>query len=266
MQRSERPEYIYDYHWGRIVLTAILLVGLGIGAYQFIFSSSEETTQRDVVQKQKTDIYPTEKIEADTSEAKAVSEELVTVKVSQLDKKRMTAIQEVEAPFQKTETAEINAIALELETLKTKEAATKKTPETTSSIEIKAKQYSTKTLDTRTKAELFTATIKRAKLTDQVKRREPGNALPQALTLDPNGLSKVYFYTEVIGQAGKTHYHHWYRNGKLQAKVPITIGSDRWRCYSSKYLTQQQTGEWTVKVKNAKGQLLAQSDFNLINQ
>lgn len=268
MQHSKRPEYTYNYHWGRILFATALLVGLGIGTYQLIFSNNEEptTTQPSIAQERTKYAEPTREIEIAALEAEEVevSEEIATAETPQIQK--VPEIQSNETPTPKKEATEVNAVALEPKAVTKKDATEETASEIIARTEIKVERTSTKSSDTRTKAELFTAAIKRAKLTAQVKRREPGDSLPQDLALDPKGLSKVYFYTEVIGQAGKTHYHHWYRNGKLQAKVPITIGSDRWRCYSSKYLTHQQTGEWSVKVKDAQGKLLAQSDFNFINQ
>ena len=113
----------------------------------------------------------------------------------------------------------------------------------------------------KTQTKLFTDTIKRAMLTFKVQHLDPGDELPLEISLEEGGLSKVYFYTEVLGQAGNTHYHYWYKNDKLITKVPITIGSDRWRCYSSKFLNKHHEGEWKVKIKNRKGKLLAESRF-----
>lgn len=276
MQYTERPEYTYDYHWGRILIVLTLLLGLGGGIYALISSPSntEQTTQAQKLAEVEpmdndTAVSPTLPEAANENSYESLPPQ--TNKDLIADNKEPTETKLVERNPDQAETSEAKAqqtpapeaakepqqviaateVKIEPQVSEASKAPTSSQP--------KEPQVAT---DTRTKAQLFTAAIKRAKLTAEVNRHEPGETLPVQLTLEENGLSKVYFYTEVIGQAGKTHYHHWYHDGKLKAKVPITIGSNRWRCYSSKYLNHQQTGKWTVKVIDAKNRLLAQSHFN----
>lgn len=279
MQYTERPEYTYDYHWGRIVILFALLLGLGAGIYA-LFSSPSETEQR-IPNQELADNTPKESEAASATIKPAVisenSDQVASPPTNTdliADTKQSSEVILVEQSQEqaKANEAKAQSTAVSPQTNKTKEpeqiiaaTALKIEPQVSKASQAPTAIPPTEPkadTDTRTKAKLFTAAIKRAKLTAEVNRREPGEALPEQLTLEESGLSKVYFYTEVIGQAGKTHYHHWYHDGKLKAKVPITIGSNRWRCYSSKYLNHQQTGKWTVKVIDAKNRLLAQSHFN----
>lgn len=282
MQYTERPEYTYDYHWGRILILAALLLSLGGGAY-VLFSSPSDTEQT---------IQTQEFAEVEPLDSKAPASTILPDAVTENSDEPTSPQTSIDSIANTNESSEANLAEKSQEPAETSAAKeqstaasqtvheTKEPQQVIAATAIKIEPQANKVshapatiqptepqaaTDTRTKAKLFTAAIKRAKLTAEVNRREPGETLPAQLTLEENGLSKVYFYTEVIGQVGKTHYHHWYHNGKLKAKVPITIGSNRWRCYSSKYLNHQQTGKWTVKVIDAKNRLLAQSHFNFIS-
>ncbi|PIE41025.1 MAG: hypothetical protein CSA49_05505 [Gammaproteobacteria bacterium] len=272
MQHTETPEYTYTYHWGRIAGAIAVVVVFLFGIYYWLSAPEEKAVPPRLTQTEQPTIeaMPNTQEQAqepEQAEIQAPTPENNTVKAENIHKTDTSKIETVATAPAEAVTPDETASA-PAETVTPVIATTEIKIETVSEQPVNTHteaETPTKT-DTRTKAELFTAAIKRAKLTAQVSRKEPGDSLPYHLAVDPQGLSKVYFYTEVVGQAGKTHYHHWYRNGKLKAKVPIAIGGNRWRCYSSKYLTQQQAGEWTVKVIDAKGRLLAKSSFNFANQ
>lgn len=114
----------------------------------------------------------------------------------------------------------------------------------------------------RSQTAVFSKNIRRAKLTLSITDKEPGEAAPESIHLNEGELTKVFFFTEIIGQAGKTVTHLWYKDGKLKAKVRIPVGSDTWRSYSSKYLDDTMAGEWKVKAVDKKGNELARSEFN----
>ena len=107
--------------------------------------------------------------------------------------------------------------------------------------------------------------IKRAQLTSRMKNREPTDKAGKSIYLE-RGMSKVYFFTEVLGKSGEKITHTWYRNGKPIAKVNLAIGSNRWRCYSSKNLSRNMGGQWSVKVSDQKGKVLASSAFEFITK
>lgn len=306
---ASRPDYVYEYHWGRILLAIVVIAALlGILSYGWLARSSDvdparpadlgstATETAPLVGDSATTTAAAEPVTRDSGaltdntasaarsesepKSEAERESLTQPLVSQADtiapNKDATRIAPTPAPTPTpasdssveastaSKTSQIMAKAIDpaprkqVNTMNTTISATQPTKAAPDAIA----KPSIAASNTRTKAELFTAAIKRAKLTTQVTRLEPGQELPADYKGNPDALSKVYFYTEVLGQAGKTHYHHWYHNGKLTAKVPIAIGSDRWRCYSSKYITDTQTGDWAVKVTDGKGRLLAQSEFH----
>jgi hypothetical protein len=67
---------------------------------------------------------------------------------------------------------------------------------------------------------------------------------------------QVFFFTELVGMEGRTVRHRWELDGQVMAEVPFTVGSPRWRVYSSKRLMPGQTGSWTVSVVAESGEIL----------
>ncbi len=279
---SGTPEYVYEYHWGRIiavisviaVLAGAVVVGLVLtgddsgNTHPLVTESNEaekvaaaESPQASASEPSETTPPTTVVASAPATPDKTESNEITPKEISH----QKTTISETSSKTVSTTTSE-SAPDTEHQTLvrSSQSAANTVTDTVTDTVTAAPEPNQTpasKTAPQPTKAELFTAAIKRAKLTTQVEQLEPGPALPSEFKSNPEDLAKVYFYTEVLGQAGKTHYHRWYHNGELAAKVPIAIGSDRWRCYSSKFLTSKQAGDWEVQVTDAKGRLLAKSEF-----
>ena len=91
--------------------------------------------------------------------------------------------------------------------------------------------------------------VKRAVFTFGIEEREPINDLDSVST----DSTRVYFFTEIVGQAGTSVTHRWVYNGKTMAEVPFQIGGERWRVYSSKKLISEWTGTWKVEVIDANG-------------
>ncbi|OUS07950.1 hypothetical protein A9Q81_00970 [Gammaproteobacteria bacterium 42_54_T18] len=108
---------------------------------------------------------------------------------------------------------------------------------------------------------IYSDNINRAIFTHTLKNKEPNSIINDIVTLDEGGLSRVYFFTDIKNRAGDTFTHTWYRNGKKIVKVRTPIGSDEWRCSSSKYLDKNMEGDWEVKVTDKKGELVASGSF-----
>ena len=78
------------------------------------------------------------------------------------------------------------------------------------------------------------------------------------------GTSVVYCRTRVLGDDEPTNVTHvWYRDGKTQAHVELTVGSSNWRTYSSKKLQPDWTGAWEVRVLDSAGNLLRSEHFTV---
>lgn len=99
--------------------------------------------------------------------------------------------------------------------------------------------------------------VARAQFTSEVRDREPADLL----TSLPNTDTRIYFFTELKGLAGQTVMHRWEHNGKVMAEVPIEVGGERWRTFTSKTLDPSLTGEWKASVIDAGGSTLSASTF-----
>ena len=279
---TQSPEYMYEYHWPRIISFGLIVVGGLAFALVWFFQPSQPVAttaplkapaQAEFVADQDEASPLVEKsdlVEAPPLMAADFSQDNLDSPVAKPTAAKPTAENPLQKaapmPLAKASTNTGNAPQSDTETIKAANETAPDVAEEQSSLAATTSPLppvTQQTTDTRSKAKLFTAAIKRARLTDQVRKREPGDSLPETMKVKTDDLAKVFFYTEVQGQAGTTHYHYWYHNNKLAAKVPITIGSDRWRCYSSKYLTADQTGDWHIKVKDEQGKLLAESEFVL---
>ncbi len=109
---------------------------------------------------------------------------------------------------------------------------------------------------------LFSPAVQRFSLANGVKNREPVADL-QAVSFDENGLATAYAFSEVEGLMGSTLYYHWLHEGEQLAAVRIRVADQRWRSHSSKFINEAKTGVWTVQLRDAKGEVLAQADFTL---
>jgi len=102
-----------------------------------------------------------------------------------------------------------------------------------------------------------TGEVKRAQFCTAVVEREPADDIT---TLAAPAAS-VSFFTELIGMSGKTVTHKWSREGQAMGDVTISVGGDRWRCYSTKTLSPTATGTWMVEVVDDAGTKLVEKSF-----
>ena len=80
----------------------------------------------------------------------------------------------------------------------------------------------------------------------------------------PAGTPVIYCRTRIVGAAEPTVVTHvWYRDGKTEAHVELTVGSSNWRTYSSKKLQPDWTGEWEVRVLDGAGNLVRSETFTV---
>jgi hypothetical protein len=99
--------------------------------------------------------------------------------------------------------------------------------------------------------------VARAQFTREVREREPADQV----TALPNTDTRIYFFTELKGMAGQTVTHRWEHNGKIMAEIPVEVGGERWRTYTSKTLDPSLTGEWKASVIDSAGGTLAAGTF-----
>jgi hypothetical protein len=94
--------------------------------------------------------------------------------------------------------------------------------------------------------------VRRAVFTTGVEEREPVDELMSV----PAGMDTLWFFSEIVDLAGGSITHRWIYGGKTMAEVPFQIGGPRWRVYSSKILSPDRVGQWTVEIVDGDGEVL----------
>ncbi len=91
--------------------------------------------------------------------------------------------------------------------------------------------------------------VARSAFTTAVEAREPVDDL---VVLDED-IERIYFFTELRGLTGQRVTHQWEYDGEVVAEIPFNVRGPRWRVYSSKRLTPELAGKWTVVVVDETG-------------
>ncbi|OUS28617.1 hypothetical protein A9Q99_11420 [Gammaproteobacteria bacterium 45_16_T64] len=251
---AAQEEYHTVIHWDRIVIVAALVVFAIIATTIFTYralTSSPETEAQPLVETEiivpdevsSEDNSPTQE-QTQATEQPAVAEKTVTAPLPE------STIQE--SPPQ--EVAASAPLSMDSKTEKLISEANS---------ELSLSSPSAGTIEPeKPVVEILSADINRAIFSHTVDSdKEPTQAISRTVTIDPSGLTKVHFFTEINNRAGDTFTHTWFRDGKKIVKVRIPIGSDTWRCSSSKYLDKNMAGNWEVKITDKKGDLVASGAF-----
>src|SRR3990170_7528091 len=98
-------------------------------------------------------------------------------------------------------------------------------------------------------AETNSANIARSQFTSAVISREPVDNIE----ILRNDVSTIYFFTELHNLEGQTITHRWEYQGATMAEVAFQVSAQRWRAWSNKQFSPQQTGEWKVSIVDQAG-------------
>ncbi len=103
-------------------------------------------------------------------------------------------------------------------------------------------------------------TVTRAVVARAVENREPvGEG-----TEFPPDVQELACFTQIEGADGETVIYHTWRHGdEVKAKVELSIRGSSWRTWSTKKILPHWTGEWSVKVEDADGNLLTIVSFSI---
>ncbi len=112
--------------------------------------------------------------------------------------------------------------------------------------------------------ELLSDHIIRAQLTTGLEEKEPIDEIPNVLTMDSDGLIRIYLFTEIQGMEGQLHFHDWYLEDERVARVEIRPSVDPMRASSAKYIDRHMVGDWRVEVVTEEGELLAKGEFSVL--
>lgn len=102
--------------------------------------------------------------------------------------------------------------------------------------------------------------VERSAVTSAVQAREPVDNLDRV----ENTTTKVYFFSELKDMNGQTATHRWTYNGEVMAEVKFNVAGSRWRIFSSKNMMPEWTGNWTVEVLNADGEVISTDRFDYV--
>lgn len=102
------------------------------------------------------------------------------------------------------------------------------------------------------------AQVARATFTTGLAAREPINQVSHI-----NAGQTVYYFTELTGLQGHVVTHRWEYNGQFQLGMQFPVGGERWRVQSSKSITPNMVGTWSVTVINDNGQILRQDTLSV---
>ncbi|MBW4934293.1 DUF2914 domain-containing protein [Marinobacter sp. F4206] len=104
----------------------------------------------------------------------------------------------------------------------------------------------------------------RAQLSTGLAEKEPIDEIPNVLTMDSDGLIRIYLFTEIQGMEDQLHFHDWYLEDERVARVEIKPSVDPMRASSAKYIDRHMLGDWRVEVITAEGELLATGAFSIL--
>lgn len=86
--------------------------------------------------------------------------------------------------------------------------------------------------------------LERALFTTGIRDQEPVKAISRI----PEGVPAVYFFTRITGGAGTRIRHLWFYDDVEVVSVPLRVGGDDWRTWSSKNLGLRRDRDWSVRV------------------
>jgi hypothetical protein len=110
--------------------------------------------------------------------------------------------------------------------------------------------------------EILEPSVKRFLLAGSVSNREPEVELNE-IRFTADGSAAVWVYSELIDKKGSRFKYVWLHGGNQIATVPVNVGGNRWRSYSSKLINQSMSGAWRVELQDGDGRLMASADFFL---
>ncbi|MFH5833650.1 DUF2914 domain-containing protein [Halalkalibaculum sp. DA3122] len=79
-----------------------------------------------------------------------------------------------------------------------------------------------------------------------------------------NTVERVYCFTQVNGAENSTTITHvWYYEDQEKARVELPVNGSQWRTWSSKFILENWTGQWSVDILDSSGTVLASKTFRI---
>ena len=111
-------------------------------------------------------------------------------------------------------------------------------------------------------APLKHTTVLRTQFTTAIKDREPVDNLTE---LNNGTAEKIYCFTEFTDPTDQFVTHSWVYRGQVVDVARFHVDSSHSRVWSSRLLTPDRPGSWTVIIMSPTGKVLAERtlDYNL---
>jgi hypothetical protein len=106
------------------------------------------------------------------------------------------------------------------------------------------------------------STVLRTQFTTAIKDREPVDNLTE---LNNGSAERIFCFTEFTNPTGQVISHSWEYRGQVVDVARFQVDSSHSRVWSSRILTPDRPGSWTVIIMSPAGKVLAERtlDYNL---
>jgi Protein of unknown function (DUF2914) len=95
-----------------------------------------------------------------------------------------------------------------------------------------------------------------------IANHEPDNLFQRTINAVPN---QIYYFTEIDSRLRPTMiWHVWRNNGQLTDRIPLEVGSSRWRTWSMK--RNLAPGVWIVTTETEGGAILDVREFQIASR
>jgi hypothetical protein len=134
-------------------------------------------------------------------------------------------------------------------------------------VEVKKKQQTVTSQENVTgkmSAAVINKNVSRALLTDKINNKEPAGELNLPVAVNKAQAVGVYYFTELTGLKGRTLYHEWLNNGEVVFNRRLNILANRWRTSSSKLFTDNDVGNWSVRLIDENERILNKKSFKVV--
>jgi hypothetical protein len=103
--------------------------------------------------------------------------------------------------------------------------------------------------------------VARTQFTSAVRNREPVDNLTE---FNDGTAGRVYCFTELSNMSGQFVTQSWEYRGEIMSTTRFRVDGPHSRIWSSRLLTPDRPGSWTVLVLSASGEVLAERtlDYN----
>jgi hypothetical protein len=106
------------------------------------------------------------------------------------------------------------------------------------------------------------STVLRTQFTTAIRHREPVDNLTE---INNGTAEKIYCFTELANLTGQIVTQSWVYRGQVVSEARFRVEGPHSQIWSSRLLTPDRPGSWTVVIMTAAGKVLAERtlDYNI---